>query len=135
MALKNLTAFVWKRHQSHWNWIIMISSLFVLLVAVWMKSISLTLAFIAGVAVSMFELVDPDPPFVLVAKALEHERKWLEHPWGWKKGLQAFGIFASVIYVFLSCWWESLMALLLIAGIYANIVCVYDNKARGIDEL
>ncbi|NDV26058.1 hypothetical protein FMR86_05270 [Desulfovibrio sp. JC010] len=113
----------------------MIGSFFVLLMALWTKSLFLTLAFIAGAAVSMMELPDPDPPFKLVDKLLEHERNWLESPWSWKKGLQGFGMFASVVYVFVCCWTGSLMLLLLLAGIYANVACVYDNKYRGIDDL
>ncbi|WP_239060965.1 hypothetical protein [Desulfovibrio sp. JC022] len=135
MALNNITSFVWKRHQNHWSWIIMLGSLFVLVIALWVKSVLLTLSFIAGIAVSMLELPEPTPPFALVGKAIEHERNWLESPWGWKKGLQGFGMFASVVYVFLSCWGESLMALLLLVGIYANIACVYGNKRMGIDDL
>ncbi|NDV22445.1 hypothetical protein FMS18_06950 [Desulfovibrio sp. JC022] len=113
----------------------MLGSLFVLVIALWVKSVLLTLSFIAGIAVSMLELPEPTPPFALVGKAIEHERNWLESPWGWKKGLQGFGMFASVVYVFLSCWGESLMALLLLVGIYANIACVYGNKRMGIDDL
>ncbi len=135
MALKNIAEIVWKRHQSHWNWIIMTGSVFVLLMALWTKSFFLTLAFIVGVAASMFELQEPDPPFVIVDKLLEYERNWLESPWGWKKGLQAFGMFASVVYIFVCCWIESLMGLLLLIGIYANIACVYGNKRMGIDDL
>jgi len=113
----------------------MTGSVFVLLMALWTKSFFLTLAFIVGVAASMFELQEPDPPFVIVDKLLEYERNWLESPWGWKKGLQAFGMFASVVYIFVCCWIESLMGLLLLIGIYANIACVYGNKRMGIDDL
>lgn len=52
-----------------------------------------------------------------------------------EKGLQGFGMSASVVYVFFACWLESLMALLLLIGIYANIACVYGNKRMGIDDL
>lgn len=135
MALKDISNFVWRRHEKHWNWIIMLGSLCVLLMALWMKSFFITLAFIVGVAVSMLELPEPIPPFAVVDKILEYERSWLKIPWGWKKGLQGFGMFASVVYIFLSCWGESLMALLLLVGIYANVACVYGNKAMGIDDL
>lgn len=135
MAVTNIATFVWKRHQSHWNWILMLGSLCILLMSLWMKSLFLTLAFIVGVAVSLKELPDPVPPFALIEKALDHERSWLAADWGWKKGLQAFGLFASVVYVFVCCWGESLMPLLLLVGIYANIACVYGNKRMGIDDL
>jgi len=135
MAVMNIATLVWKRHQSHWNWILMFGSLCVLLMALWMKSLFLTLAFIAGVAVSLKELPEPVPPFALIEKALDHERSWLAADWGWKKGLQAFGLFASVVYVLACCWSESLMPLLLLVGIYANIACVYGNKRMGIDDL
>ncbi|WP_421903468.1 hypothetical protein [Maridesulfovibrio sp.] len=135
MAFRNISDLVWKRHQKHWNWIIMLGSLCVLLMALWTKSIVLGLAFIVGIGVSMLELPEPTPPFTIVDKLLEYERNWLELPWSWKKGLQGFGMFASVVYVFWSCWLESLMALLLLIGIYANIACVYGNKRMGIDDL
>ncbi|WP_415714919.1 hypothetical protein [Maridesulfovibrio sp.] len=135
MAVKNIADIVWKRHQSHWNWILMLGALCVLLIALWMKSIFITLAFIAGFAVSMMELPDPQPPFALVDRLLEYERNWLESPWDWKKRLKAFGMLASVVYVFSCCWWESLMGLLLLVGLYANIACVYGNKRMGIDDL
>ena len=135
MVITNIAALIWKRHQSHWNWIIMFSSLFVLFMALWMKSLLLTLAFIFGIAVSLKKMPDPAPPFALVEKALEYERKWLAASWGWKKSLQAFGLFSSVIYVLVCCWSESLMPLLLLVGIYANIACVYGNKRMGVDDL
>ncbi|MFW5500158.1 MULTISPECIES: hypothetical protein [unclassified Maridesulfovibrio] len=135
MALKNISDLIWKRHQNHWNWIMMLGSLCVLFMALWTKSVFLGLAFIAGVGASMMELPEPTPPFALIDKVLKHERNWLESPWGWKKGLQGFGMSASVVYVFFACWLESLMALLLLIGIYANIACVYGNKRMGIDDL
>ncbi|WP_320006429.1 hypothetical protein [Maridesulfovibrio sp.] len=113
----------------------MLVSLFVLFMALWMKSFFLTFSFILGMAISLKKLPDPVPPFALVEKFLRHERDWLAAPWSWKKGLQAFGIIASVIYVFVCCWGESLMLLLLLVGIYANIACVYGNKRMGIDDL
>ncbi len=89
----------------------------------------------AGIVVSLQDFPDPDPPFSRIEKMLDFERKWLGKPWGWKKGLQTFGVSVSIFYVFWVCWIGSVMALLLFIGICVNISCVYGNKAMGIDEL
>lgn len=49
--------------------------------------------------------------------------------------LQGLGILSGIVYVCASCWAGSLMALLLFVGICVNIVCVYGNKAMGVDDL
>ncbi|CCO22677.1 conserved protein of unknown function [Maridesulfovibrio hydrothermalis AM13 = DSM 14728] len=135
MSFKNVTQFVWKRHQSHWNWIVMAGSLVVFLMALLTHSVLLFFTTAAGIVISLQKFPDPVPPFSWVAKMLECERKWLELPWSWKKSLQACGMVAGVIYVVCACWAGSIMALLLFIGLCANIACVYGNKAMGVDEL
>jgi len=133
--MKNVAEFVWKRHQSHWNWIIMICSLAVFLMALWWHSVILSFLTVVGTGCSLLKLSSPEPPFDRVEKILDYERKWLKSPWGWKKGLQLFGMVASFVYVCVACWEASVMALLLFVGICVNIACVYGNKAMGVDDL
>ncbi|WP_432734731.1 hypothetical protein [Maridesulfovibrio sp. FT414] len=135
MNIGSAAEYVWKRHQSHWNWIAMLGSLAVFLMALWFHSVVLFFVFLAGVVCSLCELPEPVPPFRRIDRLLDLERRWLAAPWGWKKGLQAFGLFFGAVYVCVSCWISSIMALLLFVGICVNIGCVYGNKAMGIDDL
>ncbi len=135
MNFSRAKEYIWKRHQSHWNWIMMFCSALIFLMALWFHSILLFFVFAAGVVISLCELPPAVPPFKRIDRMLEIESRWLGAPWRWKKSLQTFGMFAATIYVCLSCWAGSTMALLLFIGICVNIGCVYGNKAMGIDDL
>lgn len=135
MIIRNVVEYVWERHQSHWNWIIMLGTVLVFLMTLWFRSFLLFFVFMAGVVASLCELPPAVPPFKLIERILKIERRWLRSPWSWKKGMQTFGLFSGMIFVCTAAWFGSAMALLLFIGICVNIGCVYGNKAMGIDDL
>lgn len=85
MSIRKIAEFVWKRHQSQWNWIIMLSVVWVFFMALWFHSVLLIFVCIAGLVASLCELPDPVPPFEYLEKVIEHERKWLASRSSWKK--------------------------------------------------
>ncbi|WP_235727741.1 hypothetical protein [Maridesulfovibrio frigidus] len=135
MKLRKCIDFYWERHQGHWNWILEVLSFCAFLLALWEHSIFIFLIAAGGFIGSLRKLPDPTPPFEHVEKILDTERMWLASPWGWKKGLQIFGLVSGFVFVFAACWFGSMMSLLLFVGLCVNIWCVHSNKLMGIDDL
>lgn len=135
MKFRKYIDFYWERHQSHWNWILGMLSFCVFLLALWEHSIFIFVVAAGGCIGSLRKLPDPTPPFAWIEKVLESERAWLASPWGWKKGLQIFGLVSGLVFVLGACWFGSMMSLLLFVGLCVNIWCVHSNKMMGIDDL
>ncbi len=127
-----LFSLFWERHQHHWNWIIFVAGLVVMLIAVWNHSLLLVLAGLCFFGVSFLKIPDVDPPFAFVDKCLKWERRWLAAKWNGRKVMRLIIFLLLVALLLFVVWKRSYISLIFFAGLGVNLWCVYADRVKGV---